>query len=78
MEVLGAPGAFGLRVDAPQEIRIALGIEDDDDVAAANVLGDQELGQPCLADPRRTEHEGVTDPLTEIHPHVLLMRLHRV
>ena len=78
IEVLGATGAFGFCVHAPQQVGIALRIEDDDHVAAANVLGDQELGEPRLADPRGAEHEGVSDTLAEIHPDVLLMGLDRM
>ena len=72
-EVLCATALTGLGVDAFQEIGIALRVEDDHDVAAADVLRNQELGQPCLADPRGAQHQGVPHPLLEIHPHRLFV-----
>ena len=67
-----APRLRRFRVAATQELGIPFRIEHDHDIAAMNVLGDQDLGEPRLADARRTEHERVADPLTERQEHRLL------
>ena len=77
-ELAGAPGPLRLRVDAAQEIDVALGVEHDDDLAAADVLGEQQLRQPRLADPRGPQHQGVADAVGEIHPDVGLGELDAV
>ena len=74
IEVLGSPGPLGLGIDAPQQSGVALGIEHDHHIAALDVLGDEEFGEPGLADAGGAEHQGVPDPLAEIHPDFLLVR----
>jgi hypothetical protein len=69
VELVLATGALALGVHAPQQVGIALGIEHDDHVAAADVLGDQDLGQPRLAHAGGPEDQGMPDPLTQAHPH---------
>ncbi len=78
VEVLGAAGPLGFCVHAPQQVGIALRVEDDDHIAAADVLGDEDLGEPGLADPGGAEHQGVADALAKIHPDILLVGLHRM
>ena len=68
VERIGAPGAPGLGIHPSQQPGIAFRIEHDHHVAAANVLGNQQLGQPGLADARRAQHQRVTGPLAEVHP----------
>lgn len=70
---LGAPG---LGIDPAQQLGIPLGVEDDDHIAAADILGDQQLGQAGLAHPGGTQHQHMAHPFTEFHPHLLLMGLH--
>ena len=41
VEVPSPPGPLGLGIDPAQQVRVALGVEDDDHVPAADVLGDQ-------------------------------------
>jgi hypothetical protein len=62
-ELALAPARSGFGIDAAQQIGIALGIEHDHHLAAADVLGDQQLGQPRLADPGGAQHQRVPDPL---------------
>jgi hypothetical protein len=45
----GAPGPLRSREHAAQQVDVALGVEHDHDLAAADVLGDQQLGQARLA-----------------------------
>ena len=78
IDLLLPAGAPGLGIDPLEQVGVALGVEHDHHIAAADVLGDQDLGQPGLADPGGSEHEGVPYALAEIHPHVLLLRLHAV
>ena len=68
-----------------QEIgEIALGIDDDDDlmlaggVLAADVLRDEQLGEPCLAHARRAQHQGMPDALAERQTDVHFLRLDAV
>ena len=61
-----APGAHRFRVAAQHQVGIALGIDDDDDIATRYVLGDDEFGKTCLADPGGADDQGVTDTVAEI------------
>jgi hypothetical protein len=74
IEVLGPSGPFGLGIDASQQPAVALGVEHDHHIAALDVLGDEELGESGLADAGGAEHQGVPDPLAQVHPHLLLVR----
>ena len=76
VEVLGASRPLGLGIYPPQEIGVPLRIEHDHHIAPPDILGDEDLGKPCLANARRTQHQGMTDPLTDIHPDILLVGLH--
>ena len=71
VERAGAPGAPGLGVHPSQQPGIAFRVEHDHHVAAADVLGNQHLGQPGLADACRAQHQRVTGPLAEVHPDCL-------
>ena len=71
VEVLGATGAFGFGVDAPQQIGIALGVEHDDHITAA--MGNQNSASRVLPT-RVVPSTGMADTLTEIHPHIFLLR----
>ncbi len=53
-------------------------VEHDDHLVAPDVLGEQQFGQPRLADPRGAEHQGVADPVGEVHPDVGLGELDAV
>jgi len=67
VEVPAAAAAGRLRLHAPQQGDVALGVEADDGVAAADVLGDQQLGKAGLADAGGAQHEGVADPVGGAH-----------
>ena len=63
IELAFASGAFGLDIHALEQVRIALGVEDDDHFVLANcvtppdVLGDEQLGESCFAHPRGAQDE---------------------
>ena len=63
IELALAPGAFGLDIHALEQVRIAFGVEDDDDFVLANcvtppdVLSDEQLGESCFAHPRGAQDE---------------------
>ena len=78
VEVFGSPGPLGLGIHASQQTGIALGIEDDHHIPAPDVLGDEDLGQPRLADPGGTQHQCVPYPLAEFHPDSLFLQFDRV
>ena len=80
VELAFAPGALGLDVHALQQVRIALGVEDDHHLVlaadlAADVLRDEQLGQPRLAHARGAQHQGVADTLAQRQGDVDLVRL---
>ena len=56
-------GAFGLGVDAPQEVRIPFGIEHDYNLAAADILCNQEFGKSRFAHPCRAQDQGMPHPV---------------
>jgi hypothetical protein len=64
--------------DAAQQIDVALGVEDDHHLAATDVLGDQQLGQARLADPRGAQHQRVPDAILQVHPDLGLVGLDTV
>jgi len=78
VKILGSPCPLGLCVHPPQEIGITLRIEHDHHIAAPDVLGDKNFSKPCLADARSTQHQCVSNTLTDIHPDVLLVGFDRV
>ena len=78
VKVLGASRPLGLGVHASQEIGVPLRIENNYHIATADILGDEYLGKPCLAHARRAQHQCMTDPLTDIHPDILLVGFHRM
>ena len=55
-KLASAPRSLCFRVYAPQEIEIAFRIEDDYDLTATNILGNEKLGEPTLPDSRRSEN----------------------
>ncbi|MNR45710.1 hypothetical protein D3C85_1645900 [compost metagenome] len=67
IELALAPGSARFDVHAFEQVRVALGIEDDDHLVltAVDILGDIHLGQAGLADPRGAQHQGVPDALAE-------------
>src|SRR3546814_7635303 len=70
VELAFTPGALGLDVHELQQVRIALGVEDDHHRVlaadlAADVLRDEQLGQPRLAHARGPQHQGVPDALAQ-------------
>ncbi len=80
VELAFAPGALGLDVHALQQVGIALGVEDDHYLVlaadlAADVLRDEQLGQPRLAHARGAQHQGVADALAQRQGDVDLVRL---
>ena len=80
VELALAPGTLGLHVHALEQIGIALGIEDDHHLVlaanlAADVLGDEQLGQTSLAHPRRAQDQRMSDPLAQRQADVHLVRL---
>ena len=77
-EVLLPPCPLGFRIDAAQQVNVALGVEDDHHLAAADVLTDEQFRQPRLAHPGGAQHQGVADPLTQIHPDLGLRGLDTV
>ena len=78
MKIFQSSCPLGLGIDPSQQTGIPFGIEDDHHVPAADVLGDQEFGQPGLADPGGAQHQGVADPLTDVHPDRLFVRFYRM
>ena len=65
-------------VTARHQACISLGIEDDDDIAAPDVLGNEHLSEPGLADARCPEHEHVAWSLDQIHADFGFLRLQAV
>ena len=78
VEGVGPSGPLRLGVDASQQIRITLGIEHDHHITPVDVLANKQFRQARLADPGGPQHKHVPDPLTEIHPGIFLVRLHRM
>ncbi|MNV78796.1 hypothetical protein D3C71_1723120 [compost metagenome] len=67
IKLLLPTGTFGFDVHPLEQVSVALRIENDDDLVfdAMNVLGDVHLGESCLADAGRAEHQGVSDPFAQ-------------
>jgi hypothetical protein len=63
-----APGPLGFGEHTAQQVDVTLGVEHDHNLAAADVLGDQQLGEARLADPRGSQHQRVSDAVFKIHP----------
>ena len=61
-----APGTHRFRVAAQHQVSIALGIDDDDHIAACDVLGNDELGQTGLAHAGGADDQGMADAVTEV------------
>ena len=78
IKIVQPTGTLRLGVDATQQIGIPFRIEDNDDIAPADVLGNQQFRQACLTDARGAQHQRVPDPFTQIHPQGLLLRFNRV
>ena len=61
--------ALGLGIHPLEQVRVPFGVDDDHDlvlacgVLAADVLRDEQLGQPRLAHPRGAQHQRVSDAL---------------
>ena len=66
IEAVEPAGARRFRVAALHQLGIALGIDHDHDVAAADVLGCADLQQPRLADPRGAVHDEVRHALGQV------------
>jgi hypothetical protein len=66
-ELALAAGTLHFRPDPHDQLGIALGIEDDDDLAAMDILGDEQLAEPGLADARRAEDERMAYAIRERH-----------
>jgi hypothetical protein len=69
-EVLLPPCPLRLPIDTPQQVEVALGVEDDHRLAAADILTDEQFRQPGLAHPGGAQHQGVADPLAQVHPDI--------
>ena len=67
VELALATGALHFGPDPLDQLGVALGIEDDDDLAPMEVLGDEELAEPGLADARRAEDERMAYAIRERH-----------
>ena len=71
VELALATRSLGFDVHAFQEIRVALGVDDDHDlmltvcIRATDVLGDEQLGQPRLPHARGAQHQRMADALTQ-------------
>ncbi len=84
VELAFAARALGLDVHPLEQVGIALGVEDDHDlvlargVLAADVLGDEQFGQPRLAHPRGAQHQRVADALAQRQADVHLVGLDAV
>ena len=76
IELVFAPGGLRLDVHPQQQFAVALGVEDDNDVAAMDVLGNQHLRHARLADAGGAENDGVRDPRRERLVHRLLAFRH--
>ena len=69
-ESVAPPCPLGLGVDAAQQVGVTLGVKHDHHFATADVLGDQQFGQPGLAHAGGAEHQGVAHTLGQVHPDV--------
>ncbi len=84
IELAFASGAARLHVHALEQVRVALGVEDDHHFvptvgrAAADVLRDEQFGQARLADARGAQHQGMPDPLPSGRGDIHLLRLDAV
>jgi len=72
-ELPGTRGPLGFREHTAQQVDVTLGVEHDHNLAAADVLGDQQLGEARLADPRGSQHQRVSDAVFQIHPDLALV-----
>ena len=71
-------GAPRLGIHPAHQVGIPFGIEHDHRVTTTDVLGDQDLCQARLADPRGAEYQRVAVALIERHPDILFVRLDRM
>ena len=63
-----APDLVGIgTISQLHEIRIPLGIKDDDDITAPDILRDEDFSKACLANPRCSQDQGVSNALARAH-----------
>ena len=78
VELVQPPGARRFGVHAHHQIGVALGVDDDHDLACVDVLGRQQLQQPGLAHPGGAQHQHVPVACRLAQQHRHLARLHAV
>ena len=65
IKIVQPTGALRLGVDATQQIGVPFRIENNDDIAPADILGNQQFRQACLTDTRGAQHQRMPDALTQ-------------
>ena len=73
LELFRPPRSPGFRIQAGQQVTVALGVKDDHHVTVMNILGGDHLQQPGLAHPGGADDKRVRDPLGLAQRHVVFL-----